>query len=319
MTAEPRRAGVLLLAFGGPATLDDVEPFMERLMGRAPSPEVVDRVKARYTAVGGGSPLPRIVGELAAALGESLGEAADVRVGMRYSEPFLGDAIAEMAAAGLDPVVALSLSPHYSAVSTGAYKDAVLAAADAAGYRGTLDFPESWHEHEGFVEAIADRLRAARDELGARAAGWPVVFTAHSLPASDLGIERYVTEVGETVAAVLARTGLEYARIAYQSRGTSPGDWLEPDVGDVIDEIAAQGASGVFVVPIGFVTEHMETLYDLDVVAAKRAGDAAIAFARVATVGTHPAFVAALAEVARRHIEEEGVPAGGDEVQEGTS
>lgn len=300
---RPGRAALLLMAFGGPATLDEVGPFMTRLMRREPPPASVESAKERYRLVGGRSPLPAMVQDLADAVGEALAGDVDVSFGMRYSEPFIADAVAELVRSGHRTFVAISLSPQYSEVSSGAYEKALLEAADAA-RAGEFLLVQSWHTRDGFLDALADRLAEARKALGPARADWRVVFTAHSLPETDGGVERYRREVSETVEAVADRAGIADWSLAFQSRGRSPGRWLGPDLEEVLGERARAGASGVVVAPAGFVTEHMETLYDLDVEAREVAERLGMGFARVPAVGTHQAFVGALAGMAREYVAE---------------
>lgn len=302
MADEAPRASVLLLAFGGPANLDEVGSFMERLMGRAPTPEMVEGARKKYELIGGGSPLPAIVGEQAEAVARTLNGAAAVHVAMRYSSPTIDEAVAAAREAGDDKLIAISMSPHYSAVSTGAYRDALTAAVESEGFEGEVVLVQSWSTHSGFLEALAERLEEARTVADGRYHDWPVVFTAHSLPESDAGVDRYRFELEETVGAVIVRTGIPAWWLAYQSRGRAEGAWLGPMLEDVMGEIAGQGAPGVVVQPVGFTSEHMETLYDLDIVAKTQAEALGLGFVRVPTVGTHPKFIAALAEVARGHI-----------------
>jgi ferrochelatase len=310
------RAAVLLLAFGGPETLDDVAPFMQRLMGRSPSQAVVDSAKARYELIGGGSPLPAIVEGQAQALNDALAGDADVFVGMRYSHPSIADVVGRVARGGYDSIVALSLSPHYSAVSTGAYEQALNEACDDTAYPGDVHFIESWHDEPGFLDALADRIIRARLDPAAAAitpgsstapsadevADWPVLLTAHSLPETDAGLERYVTELTETVEGVAGRACLERWRQVYQSRGRAECDWLGPAIEEVMEELSVDGASGVVVAPVGFASEHMETMYDLDIVARRQAEELGLGFVRVPTLGTHPAFMQALAGIVRAHL-----------------
>jgi protoporphyrin/coproporphyrin ferrochelatase len=293
---------VLLLAFGGPETLDDVAPFMERLMGRVPPPAAVQSASAKYELIGGGSPLPEMVGHQAHALRAALDGVADVFVGMRYSAPTIEEVVARITHAGHAPIVALSLSPQYSAVSTGAYEQALEAACDAAGYEGDVHFVESWHDEPGFLDALADRV--IHERLDPAVEAWPVILTAHSLPETDAGLERYVTEVSETVSGVVTRACLDVWRMAYQSRGRAECNWLGPAIEEVMEDVALGGAGGVVVAPVGFVTEHMETRYDLDIVARRQADELGLGFARVPTLGTHPVFIEALAGIVRAHLED---------------
>lgn len=295
------------MGFGGPDCLDAVGPFMCNLMGREPSEELVARVRRRYLTIGGSSPLTEIAHTMASRLEEILAEEgtpAPVRVGMRYWDPYISDALRQLAEEGCDRVVALSLSPFESKVAHGAYREAIEEAlADLEGMEvveapliGMLDeFPEY------FAGATASVLGDLEPDEGA-----VIAFTAHSLPESDLvDGDPYMKGLRHMASRVAARLCLAPGEedagdpmfatfrtfgsarrprawyLAYQSKGQKPGAWLGPDIDDLIDAAAEAGVPALVVCPIGFATDHMETLYDLDVVAAGRALDAGLEFARV--------------------------------------
>ena len=312
------RAGVLITGFGGPDSLDAVAPFMCNLMGREPTSELVARVCARYEAIGGSSPLVRIARELADGVAAALAEAGEplpVEVGMRYWEPYVGDAVGRLAAAGVERIATVALSAYETHVTHGEYRAAIDEALAARPDVIAVETP-LLSALPVFAELHAEAAAAALEELGVPDA--PVVFSAHSLPLSDVvGDDTYVRGLeacAERVAAALGlETGSERAEVlpgvvaygcatgdrpwlvAYQSKGARGGEWLGPDVDDVIDAIAAAGRGGVFVVPLGFATDHMETLYDLDIVARGRADGASIAFGRSAVPNADARFAAAIA------------------------
>jgi ferrochelatase len=311
------RTGILLTAFGGPDCIESVGPFMSNLMGREPSPEIVARAQSKYESIGGCSPLPERTAEIADALKARLradGHDVEVRVGMRYWHPTIAESFDGLVADGAGRIVQMSLSPFESAVSSGAYRSAVeRAGEDHPGVE--LVEAASFHDAAGFVEALAAGARAAIDGLGCLRP--LVVFTAHSLPVADSEADgRYVEQLRATTAAVAARLALPAGDVGaevlprmpvfghsgerpwlftYQSRGMTPGEWLGPQIEDVMDAAGAAGFDGVAVCPIGFGTDHMETLYDLDVVAARRAAAAALAFTRGAAPNASPAMIEALA------------------------
>ncbi len=311
-------AGVLITGFGGPDRLEAVGPFMCNLMGRAPADELVARVCARYEAIGGSSPLPAIARELAARLSEELagrGVAMPVEVGMRYWDPLIADGIARLAAAGVDSIVSVALSPFETHVTHGEYRDAVAEALRARPGTSVIEAP-LLSELPSYAPLHAAAAQAA---LAALADDAPVVFSAHSLPVAEAGAdEAYVRGLQRVADAVASRLGLSAGTdgatvlegitghgsargerrwvVAYQSKGTRGGEWLGPDVDDVIAAIRRAGRSGVIVVPIGFATDHMETLYDLDIVAAGMAAEIGIDFARSAVPNAAPALVRDIAD-----------------------
>ena len=313
---EVSTVGVLITAFGGPDRLESVGPFMRNLMGREPSAEMVERAQRKYAAIGACSPLPGLAARLAEGLELRMAEAgrsADVRVGMRYWRPPIAGSFAELVDGGARRVVALSLSPFESAVSSGAYRSAV---AEAAGLHPGVEVTEapSFFDAPDFIAALAQGARDACERLDA--SNPFVVFTAHSLPADDAERDpAYVVQLRATAAAVAASIGLPAGRnevdlvsvqpafghggdhpwvLAYQSRGMAPGRWLGPAIEEVIEAAAASGHDGIAACPIGFATDHMETLYDLDVVAAEKAREAGLAFVRAAVPNASPLLVEAL-------------------------
>ncbi len=315
------RAGVLLTGFGGPDSLDAVRPFMCNLMGREPAEELVERVCRRYLAIGGASPLNAIARSIAARLEEMLasaGHEVPVAVGMRYWSPFIADALSSLVEAGCDRIVTVSLSPFETKVAHGAYRDALATAAD--GLRD-IEFVEAplVSELDEFAHFYAMSAAATLNEVEHNE-GLVLAFTAHSLPESDLvDDDPYIAGLRRTADAVAERLGLDpgaeamgpplfegfisYGSIApprpwflvFQSKGNKPGEWLGPDIGDLVDAVKRSGAHGLVAVPIGFLTDHMETLYDLDIVAAGRALDAGIEFFRAPTPNDDDAVIEAVA------------------------
>lgn len=316
------RTGVLLLGFGGPDSLESVEPFMCNLMGRVPSPELVERVCGNYTAIGGKSPLADIATDIARDLETQLadrGHDVPVRVGMRYWHPYIGDSLAELAAAGCTRVVNVSLSPFESKVASGAYREAI---EECLGDLGELELVEAplLSELPAFTEFLSDSAQAALAGLP-ESSDALVVFSAHSLPMSDLvADDPYVAGLQRVANAIAARLGwapgVEGAGeprlpgfsgfgsiegphpwvLAYQSKGARPGAWLEPSLDALIAVAGRSGIEGLAVCPIGFMTDHMETLFDLDTVAAASAEKAGIAFVRGAVPNDDRAVVGALAD-----------------------
>jgi ferrochelatase len=295
---------VLLLAFGGPTRPEEVRPFLANVTrGRNVPAERLEEVARHYAAIGARSPLNDITfrqaRKLEAALAAS-GFALPVHVGMRNWEPYLADTLARMAAGGVGQAVGVILAPHASEASRERYLDEVEAARAALGPRApALRWVPAWHTHPLFVTAVADATVAALVTIPAsRRAGAAVVFTAHSIPVAMAARAPYVAELTASANAVaerLARTGW---RIAYQSRSGSPAErWLEPDVEEALRAVADEGARDAVIVPIGFVSDHVEVLYDLDVEARAAATALGLGFARASTVNDHPLFIRMLAEL----------------------
>ena len=297
---------VLLIAFGGPTAPQEIRPFLEIVTrGRGIPAERLEEVAHHYEQMPGSrSPLTELTFAQARGLEQALareGPALPVFVGMRNWHPFLHETLAEMAGKGARRALAVILSPLRSEASWERYmRDVADARARVAG-APEVEFAPAWFEHPRFVAAVADRARAAIDEVRqADRASAQLVFTAHSVPVAMAGVSPYVSDLTAASRAVAGRLGHPRWSIAYQSRSGSPREpWLEPDVTAVLRLLAADREPHAVVVPIGFVCDHVEVLYDLDVEARRVAEAAGITFHRAAAVNDHPEFIAMLADLVR--------------------
>ncbi|PYN86517.1 MAG: ferrochelatase [Candidatus Rokuibacteriota bacterium] len=297
---------VLLVAFGGPTAPHEIRPFLEIVArGRGIPPERLEAVARHYEQMPGGrSPLAELTFAQAQGLEQALaqaGPALPVFVGMRNWHPFLHEALAEMAGKGARRALAVILSPLRTEASWDRYMQDVAEARARVAGAPEVGFAPAWFESPRFVAAVADRARAslARVPADARAAT-PLVFTAHSVPTAMAAASPYVSDLNAAARAVVRRLGHARWSIAYQSRSGSPRQpWLEPDIGNVLRRLATEGERHVVVVPIGFVCDHVEVLYDLDVEARRVAEGAGLALHRAAAVNDHPEFVAMLADLVR--------------------
>jgi len=299
---------VLLIAFGGPERPEDVRPFLQIVTaGRRVPPERLEEVAHHYDLMGGRSPLNDLTRAQAEGLRAALaadGHAVPVWVGMRNWQPFLHETLAEMKDRGCRRALGIILSSLQTEASWSRYVDDVAAAREMVG----RDAPEvvyapPWSVHPRFIVAMAARARAALASIEpARRAAARLVFTAHSVPVAMAAGSPYAAQLeaaGRAIAAAVGRA--DGWSVAYQSRSGSPRDpWLEPDVADVIRALARDGARDVVVVPVGFVCDHVEVLYDLDVEAKAVAESCRIGFHRAAAANDHPAFIAMLADLVRR-------------------
>jgi ferrochelatase len=296
---------LLVVAFGGPEGMDDVMPFLENVTrGRNVPRERLDEVAEHYARFGGMSPINAQNRALMAALGPELdahGIDLPIYLGNRNWHPFLEDTLREMTADGVTRALAFITSAYSSYSSCRQYRENIVDAQAAVGPAA----PEvlrlrAFHNHPGFVEANTDHVRAAL-------AGLPdahVAFTAHSIPLAMASRSRYESQLAETARLVAERVGAEDHAVVYQSRSGSPRvPWLEPDVCDHIRSLARRGVEGVVVSPIGFVSDHMEIVFDLEVEAREAAADAGIGFSRAQTAGTHPAFVAMVRELVQERLD----------------
>jgi ferrochelatase len=291
------RTAVMLMAYGTPRSSDQVLPYYTDIRrGNPPSAEQLANLTARYEAIGGLSPLGQRTEAQRAALQAALDTAAEGRyhvvLGLKHAAPFIEQAVEAIAADGFGEVVGLVLAPHYSAFSVGQYLTRL---SDAASLRHIkVRSIESWATEPAFVEFIAADLRA---KLSTLPADTRVLFTAHSLPQRILSAgDQYPAQVRATAELVAASVGLDDWATAWQSAGRTTEPWLEPDILQVIDDLAADGHTrAVLVSAIGFVADHLEVLYDLDIEAAGRAAKHGLAFARTACVNDDPDVMAALA------------------------
>ncbi len=298
------KTGILLMAHGGPNSLDDIEPFLVNIRGgRTPSPELIHEIKDRYRRIGGRSPLLEITRRQAKMLEEELG--LPVRVGMRNWSPYIKDVVAGMAEEGIGRIVGMSLAPQYSKMSVGKYNDALRKAAAEipGGQRLEVRTIDSWNDHPVFLEAIAEKVRAGLS-LFEDPRGVAVVFTAHSLPESVIAEgDPYAKEMDETVQGVLARLPeLSRWRFAYQSQGNIPGKWLGPEVESVLAELVRQETQNVLIAPVGFVSDHIEILYDIDIALKGYAAERGICLQRTESMNDSPGFIQALAAVVREYL-----------------
>lgn len=312
MTTKPFDS-VLLISFGGPLGPADVRPFLANVLrGRPVPPARVDEVARHYDHFGGISPLTEITRRQAAALERTLatrGLALPVRVGMRNWHPYLEDTLDEMANAGLGRTIGVIAAAHRSFSSCGQYRQNVADAQRLVRQRGSrppvLSYVSDWHDHPGFIAANAAHIADARARLAL--AAQPVarlVFTAHSLPLGQPAVDRYRAQIERS--AQLVAESLRWAdwAIAFQSRSGRPGDpWLGPGVVDYLWDEHARGLRAVVLAPLGFVCDHIEVLYDLDVEAAAACAAMGMAMTRAASVGEHPAFIEALADSVCDHYE----------------
>lgn len=291
--------GILLLAYGAPNSLADVEPFYTDIRrGRKPSPEQLEDLLARYRTIGGGSPLLGITQRQAAALDARLGAGYRTVIGMRHWTPWIREAVAELARDGIREAVAIVLAPHYSKLSIAKYMELVDAAAAEQGAAMRIRKVLHWHTAPAYLDALAQRVRDAQDRFPATGRSPHVLFTAHSLPERIRAEgDPYPAQLQETAHLLATRLGLETGRwdVAYQSAGRTPEPWLGPDILERLNQLAAAGERRVLVCVIGFVADHLEVLYDLDVEARAAAGRLGIHLERIEMLNDDPALVDALA------------------------
>jgi ferrochelatase len=303
------RTGVLVMAHGTPDAPGEIEPFYTRIRrGRPPTPELLDELTLRYEAIGGTSPLTARtraqVDGLTAALEAAAPGRFVVRLGTKYVHPTIEEGMAELVAEGVDRVVGVVLTPHQSTMGSGEYFARAEAASAGADPPLTLAVVPSWYKAAEFAPILAERTRAVLAGLDPAARRRTAVFfTAHSLPqrvvAQGDPYPDQVVESGADIAALLdldADPSIEWGT-AWQSAGRTADPWIGPDLLCEMERVAAAGATAVVVCPVGFVSDHLEVLYDLDIEAQDKADALGIAFARTTSLNDDPAFLAMLADV----------------------
>jgi ferrochelatase len=295
-----------VMAYGGPDNLDEVEPYLLDVRGGRPtSPQIIQEVRERYRQIGGRSPILERTQAQAAAIQSALNDPHfGVRVGMRHWHPYIHEMLTQMADDGITRVVGLAMAPHYSRMSIGAYYKKV----EETNVPMEMARIERWHLLPGYLDALEERVCEALEKFPAEVrADVPIVFTAHSLPQRILEWhDPYPAELQATVAGVMERLGPHPHEFAFQSAAISAEPWLGPDAGETIKRLAAEGKRHVLIAPIGFVAEHVEILYDIDIVYKQQAERLGVHLERIEMLNTAHAMIAGLADLVRSAAKEKG-------------
>ena len=297
-SASDNRWAVLLLAHGAPDRLEDIPEFLLNVRGGRPLPEpVVKEITHRYSLIGGGSPLLCWTLAQAQQLAETL--AHPVYVGMRNWKPFIAGTVEKMRDEGVERAVALCLAPQNSRTSIGLYKQHVFEAVEKHAPQLQVDFIESWHNHPLLIQAFLEKLVVAQARVRAETGeAPPVVFTAHSVPERTIADgDPYADQARETARRVAEAAELASYRVAFQSQGLTAEPWIGPTVESQIDELAAQGVRHVLLAPIGFVCDHVEILYDIDVLFRDYGKSRGVTVHRSDSLNDSPLFTKALTEI----------------------
>ena len=312
------KTAVLLMAYGTPRSPEEIEPYYTDIRGgRKPTSENLRELVGRYQRIGGKTPLLEITRAQANALQALLGDEYKVYIGMKHWHPYLAQAVEEIAQDGLHSAIAVALAPHYSRFSIDGYIQRVTDAIQNSKAPLQVTFVRSWNVHPLFLSAVAEKMEAQRKAFGVSWDQINGVFSAHSLPERILASnDPYPQELRETCEEIATRIGLGQWRFAYQSAGRTGEKWLGPEILETLDEIAeANGCNGsekretktgakcrVLIAPIGFVADHLEVLYDIDVECAERARALGIEMRRIESPNANPQFIAALAAIVRENM-----------------
>ncbi len=296
---------VLLLAYGSPQSLADIPAYLHNIRaGRQLSQALIDRVTSRYERIGGRSPLLSITRSIAEKLEQNI--TIPVHIGMLHWHPYLEDTATELVDAGFNHIIAICLAPHYSDLSVGRYHKRLIDALQSTGEDVDLHFVKSWHDQSDYLAGLAAHLqkglnrfpREERDQV-------KVIFTAHSLPVSHLKEGNgYQTQLRETANSLEKMVALPSDRwiLAYQSAPRTDSSWLGPHLEEVVQDRAQIGGRPVLVAPIGFLTDHLEILYDIDIEIQAIARSQGIDLKRIDMLNDSPTLVAALANLVKKNV-----------------
>jgi ferrochelatase len=301
---SPKNTAVLLLAYGGPDSLDDVPAFLLDIRGGRETPQkLVDEIVERYRLIGGRSPLLEITQSVASKLQSQIG--VPVYIGMRHWQPTIDDAVRQMDAGGVSQIVAICMAPHYSELSIGKYRQKLVEAIN--GRNISLFFIESWHRQPDYIWGLAENVRKTIER-------WPahkrddvqIVFTAHSLPKSILErgdpYDRQLHETAELLAEELALPGHRWT-FCYQSAARTPVPWLGPQIEDLIVEMSGAGQRELLIAPVGFISDHVEILYDIDIGVAQIARQHGLRVERTPMLNDSIPLIDALSALYRANLE----------------
>lgn len=308
MNDTRRHTAVLLMAMGGPDCLENVEPFLRDVRGGRPTPPaLVEEIRERYRATGGKSPAVGITQEVAKKLEQRLNGSGDGRyrvyVGLRHWHPFIKETYAELLKESPEQIIGVCMAPQQSSLSTGAYRKKVEDARTELGDGTEVTYVGNWNRHPRLIEAIVDNIRKGLLAFPAdERASVPVLFTAHSLPERIVAMkDPYPDEVKGTVEAVTRFLGNQPIFFAYQSQGRSSEPWLGPTVESMLDTIQLAGHRQVLVAPIGFICDHVETLFDIDIELKQLAATKGMRLDRIAMLNDSLPLIETLHDVLTTH------------------
>ena len=302
---------VLLIAFGGPTVPENIRPFLARVTKGIPiPPERLEEVAHHYEAVGGKSPLNEITFRQAKALEKILnaqGTTLPVYVGLRNSSPFFSETVARMARDGVKRALGFILSSHRTEASWERYQKNIADARVELGDNApAIDYCDGWHDHPQFIQCWVELIEAAFVKLAPeKKESTPLIFTAHSLPLAMAARSPYVEQLDTSARMIAKKLNHHHWALAYQSRSSKPTEpWLEPDIGAAIRQLAEKGVRELIVAPIGFVCDHVEVLYDLDIEAKKIADNLNVRMIRASCPNDHPTFIQMMADVIQARMKQ---------------
>ncbi|MBI5235593.1 MAG: ferrochelatase [Deltaproteobacteria bacterium] len=306
MTTATKKTAFVLLAFGGADSVDNCEPFLKNIFkGRPLSAEVIEKIRERYRLIGGRSPLLDITRAQADAIRSTLKAQWGIDykgyVGMRFWHPFIKDTLKEMAADGVERAIAVIMSPFTTLATSGGYDDDVAVAVKELGAGMKVEFIKNWHLRPLFIKAIIENVEKELERFENRKDAL-VIFSSHSIARVALEGDPYEMQVHQTVDRIVGKMGVDY-KVAYQSKGAGPRDWMGPSVEEAIEGAHKTGKKGVIVVPLGFAADHVETLYDIDILFKACAESKGLYFARTASMNINEKLMLSLSEMIAKHTD----------------
>ena len=300
--------GVLLLAYGTPNGLDEVGSYLKHILnGREPRQEMIEDLKRRYSRIGGGSPLLEITKQQASAVQEVLTERgvdAKVLIGMKHSRPSIEEAVSDLKQINPEAVVALPLFPFYSKISISRYEEEVVKAMNGNGATFPLSYVREWYDSQFLLEAWSERIKTGLEKFPAGDRGKPMVlFTAHSLPKRILEWDDpYPKQLEDLCRRISDHLGLSDWKLAYQSASSTGEEWLEPDLSQTLRQCQAEGRHNILVVPVGFISDHLEILYDIDIQCMQTATSIGLTLRRTESLNVSSLLLNALAEIIKNNL-----------------
>lgn len=288
---KSERTGILLLSYGGPSSIEEIEPFLKSITGLPKVPESYYKsVREKYEIIGGRSPFKDITFAQKKALADLLGEKFHVEVGFRHSSPSIKDGINSLLRSGVHRIVGLCLTPHYSTLSCGEYIKTARACIDELRATIPAHFVNSWHKRKDYISLLNKRIKVATENMKGRIC---ILFTAHSLPVDRMPVDDpYVVQLRETIDLVKEEFSHDFGvKLAFQSRRQGREQWLVPDILEELQRIHQENFDSVVVVPMSFVSDHLETLYDIDIILKERARELGLNLTRTPSFNTEPDFI----------------------------
>ena len=299
------KKAVLVMAYGSPNKLEDIEPFYTDIRrGNKPSPELLHELTERYKAIGGSSPLLVVTVAQANGIAHELGDEYTAYVGMRHWTPWIPEALEQMRQDGIEKAVGVVMAPHFSGMSVARYIALVEDAKQKMGYSLEIEYIQSWYDHPLFIEALNEKIESTLQHFTEEEkAGLKVIFTAHSLPEKILeNNDPYKDQLLETSRLVAEKAGINNWTFAFQSAGRTQEKWLGPDLLEVLHAEAEAGLKAVLICSVGFITDHLEVLYDIDIEGKAKAKELGMHLERTPSLNADPRLARLIADLVKEKI-----------------